>query len=67
MYLPENYSIFTFGNNLIFSNIIDLTALTLLDENSWTDDDITIFCRAALQLNWTNLIIDEPHTVVEPN
>lgn len=36
---------------LIFSHIIDLTALKLLDEkNDTTAYDTTVFCRAALNL-----------------
>jgi len=44
--LPLAYLI---DEHLILNNIIDLTALTLFDEN-WTEThiDFTIFCRAAL-------------------
>jgi len=55
-----------YWGHLIFNNIIDLTALTLLYEN-WTelDDDIPVFHRADLQPKWTNLIINDLYNGTE--
>jgi len=49
--MPLAFGLLSWGH-FLFNNIIDLPAMTPLYDN-WTelDDDITVFSRAAVQIN----------------